>query len=99
MLTTRVNLADGVNEGLERSAFQQVATHASSQSALNLEVPFEGSENDDLGFGKLSANRGHRIVATHVGQPQIHQGNVGQHAPELGDSLPCRHGAADDLYV
>jgi len=33
------------------------------------------------------------------GSRKIHQGDVGQHAPELLDGLSCRRGAADDLYV
>ena len=52
VLAARVDLADRLDELLERRGLQEISTNAGRQRALNFNVAFEGGQDDDPASGK-----------------------------------------------
>ena len=67
----------GFNQNLIRHSFDDVTFRARFEGAVDVFVPFIGSEDDKARHGKSGPDRENGIHSAHFGQPQVHQSHVG----------------------
>lgn len=99
MLESRMHLPDDSDEFFMRAAFEQVATRATGERALNLHVAFRRRQHNDARRWVIGANRGDCCNATHVRKPQIHEGEVRHVLAELRYGFGCGRGRRYQLHV
>src|ERR1700723_3698061 len=73
-----MNLPDNLYKLLRRHGLEHITLSPCLQCSLDFDVSFKGSQHDDAGIRKLSANCYHSVNAADIGQSQIHERNVGQ---------------------
>src|SRR5262245_24539477 len=66
-LLAQAHLANYIQQLRRGHVLQQVTTSAGAQSALNLDVAFEGGQHDDASVREFGANRDQHVDAAEVG--------------------------------
>src|SRR5580704_13141335 len=76
VLLSCVRSADHLYKLPPRHGFKHVASSARLECTTNLNISFEGRKHNNARVFELCANGDHRINATDVGQPEVHERNV-----------------------
>jgi hypothetical protein len=94
-----VDPADHRHKFLERRAFQDIPASPGGEGPLDLDVAFGRRQHDDPRIREGPPNRGHRGDAALVGEPQIHERDVGPMRLELRDRISRRGCHGEHLHV
>ncbi len=88
VLLSCMHSADHLDELPAGHGFEHVAYGACLECATHLYISFKGGQHDDAGIRELGADGDHCIDAADVGQPEVHEGDVGLMLAETFYGLP-----------
>src|SRR5271157_2229439 len=83
-----MNLTDRLDEVLWRHALQHVASSTALERPLDFDIAFGCRQHNDACLRELLANGNHRVDAAHIGEPDIHKGDVRMEFAKAFKSLP-----------
>src|ERR1700756_3838574 len=74
--SSRVNLANPIDQLARRHALKQVSSRTFCEGPANLVVAVESSQDDATCVGKFGTDGDHCVYAAHVRKPEIHESDV-----------------------
>src|SRR5262249_13634649 len=99
VLFSGMDLADGGEQVASRHGLEQERASACCQGAAHFRVAFIRRQYRDACFRKLRPNCDHRVDAADIGEPEVHEGDIGVKVAKILDRFVSGDGLRYQLHV